>query len=346
VLIWGKAADAKLYELTLSAEARPEARAQPRARKNDPPTCSSEEQAQWCKAPGKGDKQICIDATRGFELVSSNLKKHILLPNKSLSVVVRHAGNHGADIKMQGTRGLFEAGVADYTGGLLKDRSLHQAEGEKKIFCDVTSHATFAPRKPGSADVKIALRDLDDKTKVIAEHTIELEVDTTYAGAIRLGFSSVFGDAVDRAYDSQLAAGSSTREVTSTESGDVNIEVVVGISAYLIDLIAQGGRTYASRPRWSYFAPSPYVAIGVVTPKEDGVRAIPSLHVGLEWEFSKSFAIGVDAVARRVTRLADGLSVGSPVSAMTTITQDRYEWGWSFTFSVSPEFFQFAVGKP
>jgi len=190
------------------------------------------------------------------------------------------------------------------------------------------------------------LRELPDATKVVAEHTIELEVDTTYVGAIRLGFSSIFGDAVDRAYDSQIAPGSGTREVVSTESGDVNVEVIVGISAYVVDLIADGGRRYASRPRWSYLAPSPYVAIGVITPKEDQVKVIPSLHIGLEWEISKSFAFGVDAVARRVTRLADDLSVGSPVSTMTSITEERYEWGWSFTFSVSPEFFQFAVGKP
>lgn len=336
--IWGTDVSRNLYELSLGPARKATGGTASAAE------CPSAAPAAWCAAAtGSEDELICIDATNGFEPVAFSPKRHVLLPNRSLSVVVLHAGDRGVELKMQGTRGLYEASVADYTGGLVKGGQ-QQGEGAR---CKKTTRGSFAPRTPGSADVKIEVRDLDDRTKLYAEHTVELEVATTYAGAIRLGFASVFGDAVDRAYAAQTAPGSSTPEIARTESGDVNLEVVVGLSAYVFDLAAQGGRTYVNRPLWSYLAPSPYLGIGVIAPKAgDGIRPLASLHFGLEWEITKSFAVGIDAVARRVTRLTDGFSVGSPVGPETMFTEERYEWGWSLTFSVSPEFFQLAMRKP
>lgn len=338
--IWGTDASRNLYELSLG----PARKASGGAGAASAADCPSTAPADWCAvATGSEDELICIDATNGFDPVAFSPKRHVLLPNRSLSVVVLHAGDRGVELKMQGTRGLYEASVADYTGGLVKGGQ-QQGEGAR---CKKTTRGSFAPRTPGSADVKIEVRDLEDRTKLLAEHTVELEVATTYAGAIRLGFASVFGDAVDRAYAAQTAPGSSTPEIARTESGDVNLEVVVGLSAYVFDLAAQGGRTYVNRPVWSYLAPSPYLGIGVIAPKAgDGIRPLASLHFGLEWEVTKSFAVGIDAVARRVTRLTDGFSVGSPVGPETMFTEERYEWGWSLTFSVSPEFFQLAMRKP
>jgi len=334
LLVGGMDATGKLYLLTLE-------RSQPAN------GCVEESPATWCSRAIAGDSLICIDATKGFAPVAFEPRNHVLLPNKSVSVVVRHLTSQGLEIKQEGERGLFEATVADYTGKFFEDRST-QSEGTAKVppSCAMVTRTSFAPRLPGKADIKIELHDVNDATKIIAANTLELQVATTYAGAIRLGFSTVFGGAVDRAYSSTLAPGSTTREVVATETGDVNTEVVVGISAYAFDLWRHGGRTYVNRDALSYVLPSPYLGIGVVTAKSDGVQAIPSLHLGLEWELSKSFAFSLDAVARRVTRLADGFSIGSPVAELSTFTQDRYEWGLGFTVSVSPEFLQFAVGKP
>jgi hypothetical protein len=313
------------------------------------PTCPFASSPDWCTAPDgmQSAEFICLDATDGrFVPHKFTPTNHVLAPNRSLVVIVHHSGDHGVEIAMKGTRGLHDAVVANYTGGLLDKRvEGQQAEGGAAT-CTAVTVAPFAPRKPGDADVTIELRDRADRSKVIATKTIELIVDATYAGAIRLGFATVLGNAVDRTYEANVAPGSLTSEIKAREASDVDIELVVGVSGYALDLIMHGGRRYSDRGAASYLVPSPYLGVGIVTPRGDGLRAIPSLHLGAEWELSKSFAVSVTAVARRVTRLSDGYHVGSPISAMTSFHEDRNEWGWAVVVSVSPEFFQISAGKP
>jgi hypothetical protein len=269
--------------------------------------------------------------------------RQIILPNRSVLLKVRYPRETKIDVEMGGERGLFEPGIrinlptkpADGTPG---------AQAEAPSPCDpnppsldVVSEITFGPRRPGQADIEIKHKNKDGTE--IATHTIELTVETTYLGAIRLGVGPVFKGAVDRSYSSVARPGSQQREIAATSSGNVDLELVLGFAPYLFDFIGGEGRGTVTHCK---FCLAPYVGIGVLNQSTTSLEVLKSLHFGLEWEFSPSFSLAGTFVLRRVTRLAPGYQIGSPVDDEVP-TVAEYGFGGGLVFNFSPEFFKFAT---
>ena len=61
------------------------------------------------------------------------------------------------------------------------------------------------------------------------------------------------------------------------------------------------------------------------------------MHLGVEWELTEAFAIGVTANLRRVERLAKGLKPGYPVESGLP-TDDVFVFGLGVVINLSPEF--------
>lgn len=66
------------------------------------------------------------------------------------------------------------------------------------------------------------------------------------------------------------------------------------------------------------------------------------MHLGFEYEVSRNFSIAATLVGRKVTRLADGLEVGDPITSTTVPTRTGYEAGIGVVFNFSPEFLKLA----
>ena len=71
-------------------------------------------------------------------------------------------------------------------------------------------------------------------------------------------------------------------------------------------------------------------------------RAITWPTSGVFLGVGSNFAIPATAVARRVQRLPDGLSVGSPVNGADLGLTEGYSLGWGLVFHVSPDLFKVA----
>ncbi|MFT7624079.1 MAG: hypothetical protein ACI9WU_003265, partial [Myxococcota bacterium] len=104
----------------------------------------------------------------------------------------------------------------------------------------------------------------------------------------------------------------------------------------------RGGRGY-SGTNWAHFAP--YVGIGVLSVTGDGAfDALKSIHVGVEWEPTSNFSIALTGVVRRVTRLAGGVTVGSPVTGdVPTVTEPHF--GLGVVINLSPDFFKIGASQ-
>jgi hypothetical protein len=293
----------------------------------------------WCRhASGKfNGYTVCID------LYSSVLDKrrrqvqilpegtnHILRPNRAMRVLVLHPKDATVSIALGGEEGIFVPAdrnlVAESKGEQHSDR------GEKKRVAEpdfAIEEQEFGPRLPGTANLTVTTKrpNQEDQTRVV-----EFLVEQTYLGAVRLGISAVFGGAVDRGYEARSVGGARQAEIVATSTEAVNLEVVLGYSAYLTP------RSYANT---NWFRFEPYVGIGVLNDSPTGIQTLKSLYAGIEWEPTPNFAIALTGVARRVTRLQNGLRVGSPVTGEVPTAQ-TIGLGAGLVFNLSPEFFRVA----
>ena len=67
------------------------------------------------------------------------------------------------------------------------------------------------------------------------------------------------------------------------------------------------------------------------------------MHLGVEWELTEAFAIGLTANLRRVERLADGLRPGYPIEGNVP-TDDVFVFGMGIVINLSPEFLKIGAG--
>lgn len=191
----------------------------------------------------------------------------------------------------------------------------------------------WGPPKPGVHTLTLTMKAkapaTDDATK------IDITVDEVYAGAIRLGVGAVFGGARDRTFTAQALPGSGQAEITTSDGGRMDAELVLGASVFF----DKGGRSYniGEPGHWA-----PYFGIGLLNQSQSGFELLKSIHLGLEYEISRQFSIAFTLVGRKVTRLADGLDVGDPISTMTVPTRTGYEVGVGVVVNLSPEFLKVA----
>lgn len=171
---------------------------------------------------------------------------------------------------------------------------------------------------------------------------MELFVEKTYSGALRLGIGALFGPTVDHEYRSVRVDGSAQNEIVASTGGRAEFELVAGYAPFLFD--GRKGRSYHAttlRQRARRFAP--YIGLGVLNvASPTGVDFFKSVHLGLEFELQRNLSIAVTAIARRVTELRPGYHVGSPVGADVP-TRERLAFGVGIVINLTPEFLRFAT---
>lgn len=304
-----------------------------------------------CKAPArfKDHYVVCVDALFDNRPVVVALPRsgHVLRPNNSLLVLVRHQKGVDLAVTFDGTRGLYKPKVNDQTSaGAVATQALERGpsvSGEPPPVAALITAKSFGPRTPGHADLKVQVTAPDPNTSkdVTSSDTVEFEIEETYSSALRVGLGIVGGGAVDREYAARLSIGSGQREIAATTFGNFDLELVIGFAPYL-DYF-RGGRGYAGREnlRRFPFGFSPYIGLGVINGSKNSLELLKSVHLGVEWEPMPSFSIAATWVGRRVTQLASGEMLGSPTEDPVA-TKTGFDWGWGIVLNISPEFLRIA----
>ena len=216
----------------------------------------------------------------------------------------------------------------------------HTSKPGREDFCKPqskfgTTTRLFAPRVP-KAEVTVDVT-VGAGEEIYAKTAVQLIVEETFSGALRMGIAGIFGNAVDRTYRPYMHAGSGQYEIVSNESGPFDLEFVIGFAPFL----ERGGRGYTSGSRFHF---APFVGVGVLSMGGEGhAQWLKSIHLGLEWEPTPTFSIAFTGVLRRVTRLREGAILGGPTGSSDSDvpTATRHELGMAVVLNLSPDFFQF-----
>jgi len=285
-------------------------------------------QVPTCEGARPGDSYlICIDMVHGGKVVFGSATSPILRPNRSVIVRVFYpAASKSARIEMGGVRGITTPGFDTGSGTPVVQSAAPESP-------PLVTEAVFGPRRPGSADVTVTVtpKDGDVVTKIV-----ELTVEPTYVGAIRVGIAGVFGPGIDRTYEARRINGSSQYEISSASFGAASAELLLGFAPFF----DEGGRGALSGCQSSCIAP--YLGLGLVNLGASGIEAFKSVHLGVEYEINPSFSIALTAAGRRVTRLADGYKIGSALPDATVPTKMGIDGAFGLVLNVSPEFLRIA----
>lgn len=280
---------------------------------------------------------VCVDATGptiNYKLLPEGTR--LTKPNRYFYVhVVHHAQNRVAmDLGGQigsfvpGTRGRAELSKGGFglDGQVANDVVL------------VTTSRTFAPRRPGFAPLVVRLFD-DARQPVRDPLILEFWIEETFAGAFRVGIAGTFFGGVEQQYSAVTRPNSQQQEIAATGENVMDIDLMLGYSPYL----DSGGRP-ASGCENAPFCFNPYFGIGLLNADDGGnLEFLKSVHLGVEWELTNEFAVGVTANVRRVQRLADGLAPGYPIDGDIP-REDRYVFGVGVVINLSPSFLRIGAG--
>lgn len=317
----------------------------------------------WCtnaraKAFG-GHELVCIDVDGSWASTTRVPPDNVIRPNQGVLLVIRHAQRNKLKVSYGGTRGLTIPEVEVQGGTELHAERLPSAPSPPEQSNLRVTTFPFPPRKAGSADIDLEIEDASASRGKAVPYTVPLEVDQAFWGAVRLGIAGFYTINGGSSYEARLAPGSDQLQIYESASPGVGFEIVVGFAPYLIDL-HWGGRFYGSRwqlrdretvsgndadlpyKRRSNAYVAPYIGFGVVG--TTGEEAIPfgSLYLGWEVEFARHFSVAITYTMHRVTRLATGYEIGSPVDATTNFTSTGPGHGIAIVLNGSPSFLQFA----
>lgn len=280
---------------------------------------------------------VCVDATAdsaSYRIFPEGAR--FVKPNRHFLVHVLHTDDRRVDISLGGQAGSWALGSrstfklsGDGFGGAGSTGNIEGAPTPLRI---ISTQRTFAPRVPGQADLSVSFRDAEG-AELASPLTVEFWVDTTYSGAFRIGVAGVFVGGLENRYDVILARGSSQQEIAGGTRSLVDVDLVLGYSPYL-DPGGRGQNGCESAP----FCFNPYFGVGIVGANGAGnLDWLKSIHLGVEWELTDTFAIGVTANLRRVSRLAPGFDVGEPIDGSLPV-RSAYVLGVGVVLNVSPEF--------
>jgi hypothetical protein len=195
-----------------------------------------------------------------------------------------------------------------------------------------------APQDPGSP--------ANPKPSTAPTFTYEYLVDQEYSGALRFGLSGILVGG-DNAYVIRKAPGATIGTIVDNGTSPFDAEVVVGYAPFVFDWIwgKDRARRYSTWPHGSNIAVAPYLGLGLISGSNSGVTWLRSLYLGIEYEFSPNFSVAGTWVLRRVNRLADGLTLGDPVTDGTVLTKTAYSLsGVGLVINFTPDFAKFATG--
>lgn len=279
---------------------------------------------------------VCVDATGPAMRYWQTPRTRNTKPNRPFFVHVVHRAEHRAQIVMGGTVGSYAPGsrgkfVLAQRGPAGEGFNLEgDAPGRPVTF--VATTRTFAPRRPGFSPMEVRLFDAAGQ---LAADPFKLEfwVEETYSGAFRVGVAGILLGALDQRYRAETRPGSAQREIVATDDSAMDLDVVLGYSPYL----DTGGRPAAGCEN-APFCFNPYFGLGLLSASGDGeLQWLKSVHLGVEWELTEAFAIGLTANLRRVERLAEGFRPGFPVEGNVP-TDDVFVFGFGVVVNLSPEF--------
>lgn len=278
---------------------------------------------------------VCVDATGPTIRYWQTPRTQHTKPNKPFFVHVVHRIEHRAQVVMGGTvgsyapgsRGKFVLSQRNPDGGFNLE-----GESDETPVTYVTTVRTFAPRRPGFSPMEVRL--LDAAGQLVADpFKLEFWIEETYSGAFRVGVAGILLGALDQRYRAEQQPGSSQREIVATEQSTMDLDVVLGYSPYL----DEGGRPAAGCEN-APFCFNPYFGLGLLSASGDGeLQWLKSVHLGIEWELTEAFAIGLTANLRRVERLAHNMRPGYPVEGSVP-TDDVFVFGVGVVINLSPEF--------
>ena len=284
---------------------------------------------------------VCVDATGPSIRYTQSPRTQHTKPNHPFFVHVVHRIEHRAQIVMGGT-------VGSYAPGSRGRFVLSQRQPDDSFNLDgesptapvtyIATARTFAPRRPGFSPMEVRLT---DATGALVADPFKLEfwVEETYSGAFRVGVAGILLGALDQNYRAETQPGSLQREIVATGDSVMDLDVVLGYSPYL----DEGGRPAAGCEN-APFCFNPYFGLGLLSASSNGdLQWLKSVHLGVEWELTEAFAIGVTANLRRVERLADGLRPGYPIEGNVP-TDDVFVFGMGIVINLSPEFLKIGAG--
>lgn len=287
-----------------------------------------------CSYPDAKDGDVAIDLNQ--RSVVRNPARNVVGPNEGLTVYVCPVDpTRPVNVTWGGARGLTTAQITSTKENAMTSK-VEQPAAAPQLR---PIRFTFAPRQPGTADLK--LFDTDDLT-ARPLMTFELEVEPRYWGAVRFGLGSLFGKW--NSYEIATLSGSRQPEVRETANG-ATFELVSGFAPFLFDVVKYGGRSETGGKNL-YIAP--YIGFGVIgTSPDKGIQGLSSFHAGLEFEIAQNLSIAATFVYRRGRQLAAGYTPGAPVTAGMTVdnvTTDSWGRGFAIVVNASPSFLQFATG--
>ena len=198
------------------------------------------------------------------------------------------------------------------------------------------SARSFAPRRPGNADVRLTVGELP-------EHVQELTVVEQRWGAVRVGLGVPIGtDLVPASYRVATIDGSTppSRFVQLENEGGFAFEIVLGFSGFLFDVFAWGGR---NDERAENARVAPFVGVGLASASVTGVDAFTSLYLGLEFEILPEFSIVPAFVMRRADVIAQPFVEGAAISQDSVPTSTEAAYGFGLVINVAPDVFQLNV---
>lgn len=276
---------------------------------------------------------VCVDATGPSLRFWQSPRTRYTKPNRAFYVHVVHRAEHRANIVMGGTVGSYAPGSRGRF--VLSQRSGDGFNLEGDAARPITYYVTarsFAPRQPGFAPLEVRL--LDGQNQLVADPLkVEFWIESTYSGAFRVGVAGIVMGSLDERYRAETRPGSQQREIVQKGSSAMDLDVVIGYSPYL-DAGGRAGSGCESAP----FCFNPYFGLGLLSASSGGdLQWLKSVHLGVEWELTEAFAIGVTANLRRVERLARGFAPGYPVDGDVP-TDDKFVFGVGLVVNLSPEF--------
>jgi hypothetical protein len=285
------------------------------------------------KLPQEDMTVVCVDATGPVMRYWQSPTARFTKPNRPFYVHVVHRAEHRAALVMGGTIGSYAPGSRGrfVLSGAPGEGFNLEGDGQRPVTYYVTAR-NFAPRKPGFAPLEVRL--LDAQNQLVADPLkIEFWIEATYSGAFRVGVAGILMGSLDEHYRAETRPGSQQREIVQQGSSVMDLDVVIGYSPYL----DAGGRS-ASGCESAPFCFNPYFGLGLLSASSGGdLQWLKSVHLGVEWELTEAFAVGLTANLRRVERLARGFSPGYPIDGEVP-TDDKFVFGVGLVINLSPEF--------
>lgn len=252
----------------------------------------------------------------------------VVRPNRPLVVWIKHPEDLRVDIRTEGQMGVYYSQIRKPPG--MHPGARGGADPSPPVR--VVTRRTLPPPAPPNFSLTLELHRPDEEA-VLDRLRVELFVERTFSGAIRMGLAGVGLGAVNANYSVGTPQGGKQGQIVAHDLDPFEYELVVGYAPFF----DKGGRPRsgcAYKP-WCF---APYLGLGLLSPGQVGPQFLTSLHLGLEWEPVDAFSVAFTAVGRRVRRLAADRRVGGPADVGDSLTTDALALGAGIVFNVSPSF--------